>query len=55
MNPTTDVFGQRIAALEVGSAALALASVQAAITDAIHNLAGAGDHIVSAAQLCGVT
>ncbi|MCX6937869.1 MAG: PLP-dependent transferase [Verrucomicrobia bacterium] len=55
MNPTTDVFEQRIAALEGGSAALAHASGQAAITDSILNLAGAGDHIVSVAQLYGGT
>ena len=53
MNPTTDVFEQRVAALEGGSGALAHASGQAGITDAIFNLAGAGDHIVSVAQLYG--
>ena len=51
MNPTTDVLEQRVAALEGGSAALAHASGQAAITAAILNLAGAGDHIVSVSQL----
>jgi O-acetylhomoserine (thiol)-lyase len=55
MNPTTDVFEQRVAALEGGSGALAHASGQAAITDAILNIAGAGDHIVSVAQLYGGT
>jgi O-acetylhomoserine (thiol)-lyase len=55
MNPTTDVFEQRVAALEGGTAALAHASGQAAITNAILNLAGAGDHIVSVAQLYGGT
>jgi O-acetylhomoserine (thiol)-lyase len=55
MNPTTDVFEQRMAALEGGSGALAHASGQAAITDAIFNIAGAGDHIVSVAQLYGGT
>jgi len=55
MNPTTDVLEQRVAALEGGSGALAHASGQAAITDAILNLAGAGDHIVSVAQLYGGT
>jgi O-acetylhomoserine (thiol)-lyase len=55
MNPTTDVFEQRVAALEGGSGALAHASGQAAITDAILNLAGAGDHLVSVSQLYGGT
>jgi len=55
MNPTTDVFEQRLAALEGGSGALAHSSGQAAITDAILNIAGAGDHIVSVAQLYGGT
>ncbi len=55
MNPTTDVFEQRVAALEGGSGALAHASGQAAITDAILNIAGSGDHIVSVAQLYGGT
>jgi O-acetylhomoserine (thiol)-lyase len=55
MNPTTDVFEQRIAALEGGSGGLAHASGQAAITDAILNVAGAGDHIVSVSQLYGGT
>lgn len=55
MNPTTDVFEQRIAAMEGGSGALGHASGQAAITDAILNIAGAGDHIISVAQLYGGT
>jgi O-acetylhomoserine (thiol)-lyase len=55
MNPTTDVLEQRLAALEGGTAALAHSSGQAAITGAILNLAGAGDHIVSVAQLYGGT
>ncbi len=55
MNPTTDVFEKRLAALEGGSGALAHSSGQAAITDAILNIASAGDHIVSVAQLYGGT
>jgi len=55
MNPTTDVFEKRVAALEGGSAALAHSSGQAAITNAILNIAGAGDHVVSVAQLYGGT
>lgn len=55
MNPTTDVFEQRLAALEGGSGALAHATGAAAITNAILNIAGAGDHIVSVAQLYGGT
>lgn len=55
MNPTTDVLEQRVAALEGGSAALALSSGQAAITNSILNVAGSGDHIVSVAQLYGGT
>jgi O-acetylhomoserine (thiol)-lyase len=55
MNPTTDVLEQRVAALEGGSGALAHASGQAAITAAILNVAGAGDHIVSVSQLYGGT
>lgn len=55
MNPTTDVLEQRMAALEGGSGALAHASGQAAITDAILNVAGSGDHIVSVSQLYGGT
>ncbi len=55
MNPTSDVFEKRIAALEGGVAALAVASGAAAITYAILNIAFAGDHIVSAATLYGGT
>lgn len=55
MNPTNDVFEQRIAALEGGVAALATASGSAAITYAILNIAGAGDHIVAASTLYGGT
>ncbi|HWQ58110.1 MAG TPA: O-acetylhomoserine aminocarboxypropyltransferase/cysteine synthase family protein [Clostridia bacterium] len=55
MNPTGDVFEQRVAALEGGSAALATASGAAAITYAILNVANAGDHIVSASTLYGGT
>jgi O-acetylhomoserine (thiol)-lyase len=55
MNPTTDVVEQRVAALEGGSAGLAHASGSAAITNAILNLASAGDHIVSVSQLYGGT
>lgn len=54
-NPTNDVFEQRIAALEGGSAALSVASGAAAITYAILNIAGAGDEIVSASTLYGGT
>ena len=55
MNPTSDVFEKRIAALEGGAAALATASGSAAITYAIQNIATAGDHIVSSADLYGGT
>ena len=55
MNPTTDVFEQRIAALEGGVAALAVASGSAAITYSILNIAGTGDEIVSASTLYGGT
>lgn len=55
MNPTTDVLEKRIAALEGGVGALALASGSAAITNAILNLASAGDEIVSASTLYGGT
>ncbi|MFO1540845.1 MAG: O-acetylhomoserine aminocarboxypropyltransferase/cysteine synthase family protein [Chloroflexota bacterium] len=55
MNPTTDVFEQRIAALDGGVGALAAASGQAAETMAILNLARAGDNIVSSASLYGGT
>ncbi|MGN0168599.1 MAG: O-acetylhomoserine aminocarboxypropyltransferase/cysteine synthase family protein [Acetatifactor sp.] len=52
-NPTEDVFEKRIAALEGGTAALAVGSGMAAITYAIQNLAKAGDHIVSANNIYG--
>ena len=55
MNPTSDVFEQRIAALEGGVGALALASGQAANVYALLNVARAGDHIVSSASLYGGT
>ena len=55
MNPTSDVFEKRVAALEGGAAALATASGSAAITYAIQNIATAGDHIVSASNLYGGT
>ena len=55
MNPTSDVFEQRIAALEGGKAALATASGSAAITYAIQNIATAGSHIVSSTNLYGGT
>jgi O-acetylhomoserine (thiol)-lyase len=54
-NPTTDVFEQRIAALEGGVGALGLASGQAAETLTILNLARAGDNIVSNTSLYGGT
>ena len=55
MNPTSDVFERRIAALEGGAGALATASGSAAITYAVQNIAVAGDHIVSSANLYGGT
>ncbi|MCU6761810.1 Methionine gamma-lyase [uncultured Roseburia sp.] len=55
MNPTSDVFEQRMAALEGGAAALATASGSAAITYAVQNIARAGDHIVSSTNLYGGT
>ena len=54
-NPTVDVFEKRIAALEGGIAALAVASGAAAITYTFLNLAQAGDHIVSAKNIYGGT
>ncbi len=54
-NPTSDVFEQRIAALEGGVAALATASGSAAVSYAVLNIANAGDHIVSASTLYGGT
>ena len=55
MNPTSDVFEKRIAALEGGLGALATASGSAAITYAVQNIAVAGDHIVSSSNLYGGT
>src|ERR687894_744500 len=55
MNPTTDVFEKRMAALEKGVGALATASGQAAESLAILNIMGAGDELVSAAELYGGT
>ena len=55
MNPTTDVLEQRLAALDGGVAALAVASGQAAITYAILNIAKVGDNIVSTNYLYGGT
>ncbi|MCL1880466.1 MAG: O-acetylhomoserine aminocarboxypropyltransferase/cysteine synthase [Actinomycetia bacterium] len=55
MNPTTDVFEQRIAALEGGIAALAVASGSAACTYAVQNIAQAGDHIISDKFIYGGT
>ena len=54
-NPTQDIFEQRIAALEGGVAALAVASGAAAITYTIQNLAFSGDHIVAAKNIYGGT
>ena len=54
-NPTQDVLERRIAALEGGVAALAIASGAAAVTYAIQNLAVAGDHIVAANTIYGGT
>ena len=55
MNPTTEVLEKRVAALEGGIAALALASGQAAVTYAILTIAEAGDNIVSSSALYGGT
>lgn len=55
MNPTTDVLEKRIAALEGGVGALALASGQAAITYAIQTIAEAGDNILASSALYGGT
>jgi O-acetylhomoserine (thiol)-lyase len=55
MNPTSDVFEQRVADLEGGVGALAVSSGHAAQAQAIFALCGAGDHIVSAATLYGGT
>lgn len=54
-NPTEDVFEKRIAALEGGVAALAVASGAAAVSYTIENLAKAGDHIVAAKNIYGGT
>jgi O-acetylhomoserine (thiol)-lyase len=55
MNPTQDVLEQRVAALEGGLAALALASGQSAVTYAIQTITEAGDNIVSSSALYGGT
>lgn len=55
MNPTSDVFEKRIAALEGGAAALATASGSAAISYAVQNIATCGDHIVASVNLYGGT
>jgi O-acetylhomoserine (thiol)-lyase len=55
MNPTQDALEQRVAALEGGAAALALASGQAASALAVQNLARVGDNIVSSTDLYGGT
>jgi len=55
MNPTTDVFEKRVAALDGGVGALAVASGQSAITLALLNIAQAGDEIVSTDNLYGGT
>ena len=55
MNPTQAVIEERLAALEGGTAALATASGSSAITYAVLNIAGAGDHIVSSSSIYGGT
>ena len=55
MNPTNDVLEKRVAALEGGIAALAMASGMAAITAAIQTIAETGDNIISASTLYGGT
>ncbi|MGB9780156.1 homocysteine synthase [Caldanaerobacter sp.] len=55
MNPTVDAFERKMAALEGGVGALAVASGQAAITIAITNIVGAGDEIVASTNLYGGT
>jgi O-acetylhomoserine (thiol)-lyase len=55
MNPTNEVLEERIAALEGGVAALAVASGSAAITYAVLNIAGAGDELAAASTLYGGT
>lgn len=54
-NPTNDVMEARLAALEGGTAALVHSSGQAAITNTILNICGAGDHFISVSQLYGGT
>ncbi len=55
MNPTSDVFEQRIAALEGGIGALAVSSGSAAVAYAVQNIAHAGDHIIAAKTIYGGT
>jgi len=55
MNPTNSVFEARMAAIEGGVAGVAMSSGQAAITVALLNILGAGDHVVSSASLYGGT
>ncbi|MDR2197426.1 MAG: O-acetylhomoserine aminocarboxypropyltransferase/cysteine synthase [Coriobacteriales bacterium] len=55
MNPTSDVFEKRIAALEGGAAALAVSSGAAAVTYAIQNIARSGDHIITDKFIYGGT
>ena len=55
MNPTSDVFEQRIAALENGAAALATASGAAAVAYAVQNITRSGDHIISDRAIYGGT
>ncbi len=55
MNPTSDIFEQRMAALEGGVAALSTASGSSAITYAVQNIATAGSHIVSSTNIYGGT
>jgi O-acetylhomoserine (thiol)-lyase len=55
MNPTNSVFEARMAAIEGGVAGVAMSSGQAAITVALFNILGAGDHVVSSASLYGGT
>ena len=55
MNPTSDIFEKRMAALENGKAALAVASGQAALTLAFQNITSAGDHIIADTQIYGGT
>jgi len=55
MNPTSDVLEKRVAAMEGGVGALALASGMAAITNSVFTIAGAGDNLVTTSQLYGGT